>query len=155
MRSLTIYYSETGNTRIVADTLKNELKSHRMEVIDLWKNKTLSEILFPTIRNSSQLKPYKVDVDPYYELIFVGTPVWFGSVTPAIAQFIKNSDFKGKDVVIFNTFRFAGAQLSIKRLAKLIKKSNGNVIGAFSVKTNSNNRDIVENTKKAIEELSI
>ena len=155
MRSLTIYYSKGGNTRCVANTLKSELKTHRLEVIDLWERKTLSELLFPTIRNSAQIKPDGITVDPYYEVVFIGTPVYFGSVTPAIAKFIKNTDFQGKDVVLFNTFRYIGCEHSIKRLAKLVKKSNGNVVCAFSIKCTDNMENIRNRTKKAIEELNI
>lgn len=155
MRSLTIYYSKSGNTRLVANTLKSELKTHRLEVIDLWDNKTLSELLFPTIRNSSQLKPNGITVDSYYETVFIGTPVYFASVTPAIAQFIKNSDFQGKDIILFNTFKYMGYEHSIRRLSKLVKKSNGNVVHAFSIKCNGNKEDIINCTKKAVKELSI
>ncbi|MBO7719576.1 MAG: hypothetical protein J6S29_05440 [Methanosphaera sp.] len=155
MRSLTIYYSKSGNTRIVANTLKSELKTHRLEVVDLWENKTLLELLFPTIRDSAQLKPNGITVDPYYETVFIGTPVYFGSVSPAIAKFIKNSDFQNKDVIIFNTFKHMGYEHSIRRLAKLVKRSNGNVIQAFSIKCSGTDEDIRYCTKKAIKELSI
>ena len=155
MRSLTIYYSKSGNTRTVANTLKSEFKTHRLEVIDLWENKTLSELLFPTIRNSAQIKPNGIEIDPYYELIFIGTPVYFASVTPAIAKFIRKTDFGGKDVIIFNTYSTIGCEHSIKRLAKLVRKSNGNVINAFSIKCNGNTSDIIKSTKMAIQELSI
>ena len=155
MRSLTIYYSKTGNTRCVANTLKRELKTHRLEIVDLWQNKTISELLFPTIRNSAQIRPEGIEVDPYYEVVFIGTPVYFGSVTPAIAKFIKNSDFKGKDVILFNTFKHVGCEHSIKRLAKLVRKSNGNVIEGFGIKSSGAQKDIIESTKKAIEELNV
>ena len=155
MRSLTIYYSKSGNTRTVANTLKREIKTHRLEVIDLWENKTLSELLFPTIRNSAQIRPQKVDVDPYYEYVFIGTPTYFGSITPAIAKFIKNSDFKNKKIILFNTYRFIGAKHAINRLAKHVQKSDGNVIGAFSIKCNGSKKDIEEATKKAAKELNI
>lgn len=155
MRSLTIYYSKGGNTRLVANTIKSEIKTHRLEVIDLWENKTLSELLFPTIRNSAQIKPDGITVDPYYEVVFVGTPVYFGSVTPAIARFIKKTDFQNKDVILFNTFKYTGYEHSIRRLAKLVKKSNGNVVHTFGIKCNGTDEDIINCTKKAIKELSI
>ncbi|RAP54309.1 MAG: hypothetical protein BZ137_02950 [Methanosphaera sp. rholeuAM130] len=155
MRSLTIYYSKSGNTRTVANTLKSELKTHRLEIVDLWENKTLSELLLPTIRNSAQILPDGIVVDPYYEVVFIGTPVYFGSVTPAIAKFIRNTDFQGKDVIVFNTFKYMGYENSLRRLAKLVKKSNGNIIRAFSIQCNGNQENIIESTKRAIEELNI
>lgn len=154
MRNLVLFYSKTGNTALVAETIKNKLNSHVKEIHDFALNKTLTEYMFPTVFESASVNSYNFEID-YYETIFIGTPVWAASLTPAISEMIKNVDFKGKNVVLFNTMKFYGGELAIKRMAKLVKKSNGNVIAAFTIKTNTQRSDIVQNTIDALDELAI
>lgn len=154
MRNLVLFYSKTGNTALVAQTIKNELKSHVKELNDFSHNKTGIEYLFPTIFESASVNHYNFDID-YYETIFIGTPVWISSLTPAISEMIKNVDFKGKNVVLFNTMKFYGGHNAIRRMAKLVRKSNGNVIAAFTIKTNTSNEDIVKNTISAINAIDL
>ena len=154
MRNLVLFYSKTGNTALVAQTIKNELKSHVKELNDFSHNKTGLEYLFPTIFESASVNNYNFDID-YYETIFIGTPVWISSLTPSISEIIKNVDFKGKNIVLFNTMKFYGGYNAIRRMAKLVKKSNGNVIAAFTIKTNTSKEDIVKNTISAIDAIDL
>lgn len=154
MRSLVLYYSKTGNTRIVADTIKKTLKAHTKEITDNTLHRTLIDYLFINLFDSANINPTKIDVE-YYELIFIGTPVWIGNISPAIKKIISNTDFKNKNIVLFNTSRFVGGNLAMKNMAKYIKKSNGNIIGAFTILTNGNKKDISECTIEALESLNL
>lgn len=154
MRSIIIFYSKSGNTTLVANTIKKSTNAHIKEINDYWNHKTVLDYLFPTIFDSAQTNNFNINID-YYETIFIGTPVWFGSVTPAIVKFIKNTDFKGKNVVLFNTMKLVGGESSIKRLSKIVNESGGNVISAFSIKTNTNKEEIIKNTNRAIKDLII
>jgi flavodoxin len=44
------------------------------------------------------------DLDSY-DTIFIGAPVWAGSVPDPMISFLKNTDFKGKIVVPYATHR--------------------------------------------------
>ena len=48
-----------------------------------------------------------------------------------------------------------GGDIAIRRMAKLVKKHNGNVIGAFSIITRGDDYDIMDDTKAAIRELNL
>lgn len=154
MRSLIIYYSRSGNTSLVAKTIKKQIKAHSKEITDYTTNRTVIEYLFPNIIDSASINPTNIDID-YYETIFIGTPVWLGSITPAIKKIIDNIDFKNKNIVIFNTMKGIGGDIAIKRMAKQIKKHNGNVIGAFSIITRGNDDDIRSSTLEAIKSLNL
>jgi len=154
MRSLIIYYTRSGNTGLVAHTIKKELGAHVREITDFTNNRTVLDYMFPNLIDSASISPRKVDID-YYETIFIGTPVWFGSLTPAIKKFIDNMDFKNKNVILFNTMKGIGGDIAIKRMAKLVKKHNGNVIGSFGIITRGDDYDIMDCTRLAIKNMEL
>lgn len=154
MRSLIIYYTKSGNTGLAAHIIKRELKGHIREITDYTKNRTVLEYMFTSLIDSASINPSKLDID-YYEVIFLGTPVWLGSITPAMKKFIENMDFKKKDVILFNTMKGIGGDIAMKRMSKLVKKHNGNVIGAFSIITKGDDYDIMDDTREALRGLDL
>ncbi|MDE4078823.1 flavodoxin [Candidatus Methanosphaera massiliense] len=154
MRSLVIVYSNSGNTLTVAKTIKKELKAHLREITDYTIHRTVLDYLFTSAIDSASINPRKIDVD-YYETIFIGTPVWLGSVTPAIKKIIDNTDFKNKNVILFNTLKCIGGDIAMKRLARQVKKHNGNVIGGFSIYSNGTKEDMINNTRIALSDFNL
>ncbi|WP_323735576.1 flavodoxin [Methanosphaera sp. ISO3-F5] len=154
MRTLIIYYTRSGNTGLAAHIIKRELKAHIREITDFTKNRTLLDYMFTSLIDSASISPTKLDID-YYETIFIGTPVWFGSIAPAIKKLIDNMDFKNKNIILFNTMKGIGGDIAMKRMARLVRKHNGNVIGAFSIITRGDDYDIMDNTRAAIKDLNL
>ena len=107
---LVVYYSLTGNTRKVANTIKEMTKGDtfviqpeydylkvksRTEVEEIGK-KQVEEGYKPKLKNSvSDIKAY--------DLIIIGSPVWWFSVSPPVMSFLSQYDLKGKKVVPFCT----------------------------------------------------
>ena len=154
MRSLVIFYTRSGNTGLVAHTIKREIKAHVKEIIDYTTQRTVLDYMFTSLIDSSSINPRKIDID-YYGTIFIGTPIWLGSVTPAINKIIDNTDFKNKNVILFNTMKIGGSHNAMEKMAKLVHKQNGNVIGAFSIRTNCSDLEIMSRTRKALNELDL
>ncbi len=154
MKSLVIFYSKSGKTRLVAQSIKEEMKAHTKEVVDYTTHRTVIDYLFTSLIDSSRINPQKIEVN-YYDTIFIGTPVWFGSMTPAIKKIIDNSNFKNKNIVLFNTMKIGGNYNCLKKMTKLVQKSNGNVIGAFSIRTNCSDIEIINKTKDTINNLNL
>ena len=48
------------------------------------------------------LNEFPIDIDAYH-MIFLGTPVWWYSIAPAMKSFLKNHDLRGKIVYPFVT----------------------------------------------------
>lgn len=103
---LVVYYSLTGNTKDIANIIKNEtgadifeIKSefdyYRKDVEEVVK-KHLSEGYKPKLTSSL----HNID---QYDLIFVGAPVWWFSVPPPVMSFLSQYELKGKKVVPFCT----------------------------------------------------
>lgn len=154
MRSLIIYYTKSGNTGLAAHIIKRELKAHVREITDFTNHRSVLDYMFTSVIDSASISPSKLDID-YYEVIFLGTPVWFGSLSPAIKKLIDNMDFKNKDIVLFTTMKGIGGEIAIRRFARLVKKHNGNVIGAFSIITRGDDYDIMDDTRAAIKDLNL
>jgi len=106
MKTAVIYYSYGGNCTLVADILKTELNADifRIETLDNKRRRGLFLMLwgggqvFKGIK--PPLKPLSVDISAY-DLIILGTPVWAGSPTPAIASFLEKNSITGKKIALF------------------------------------------------------
>jgi len=154
MRSIVIFYSKSGNTLTVANTIKKLLGAHTKEITDFTVHRTILDYLFPNILDSSRIQPRKVDID-YYETIFIGTPVWLGSITPAIKKIIDNMDFKNKNIILFTTTKGIGDEIAMRKLTKLVNKHNGNIIGIFSIISNGGTEKLINCTNMALEDLNL
>jgi flavodoxin len=106
MKTAVIYYSHDGNCALIAENLKTELNADvfRVETLDDKKRRGLSLMfwgggqVFRGIK--PPLKPLSVDINAY-DLIILGTPVWAGSPTPAIASFLDKNNVTGKKIALF------------------------------------------------------
>lgn len=120
-KMLVLYYSQTGNTKAVAEEIANKLGADIEEItmvdpydpdfqatIDRCMKEREQEIL-PTIN------PVKADLSKY-DVIFLGYPVWFGTYAPPVITFLNGADLSGKKIVPFCTFGSGGLESSVKDL---------------------------------------
>ncbi len=125
MKSLVVYYSRTGKTKFVAETIAAELGSDLEDIVDL-KNREGKMGWMSATRDASgeketQISPTK-KAPKDYDLIIIGTPVWAFSTTPAIRTYLKNNDLSGKKVALFFTFGIRLGQ-TIEKTKSLIPNS--------------------------------
>lgn len=125
---LVLYYSQTGNTKAVAEEIANKLGADIEEItmvdpydsdfqatIDRCLKEREQEIL-PTIN------PVKADL-ANYDVIFLGYPVWFGTYAPPVITFLNDADLSGKKIVPFCTFGSGGLESSVKDLVSAEPKA--------------------------------
>ena len=104
MKSLVVYYTRTGNSRFVAETIAAEVGADIEEVVDLKKRSGILGYLSGG-RDARQGK--ETEIAPTKkspadcELIIVGTPIWAGKPTPAITTYLKKNDLSGKKVAAY------------------------------------------------------
>ena len=106
MKSLVVYFTRTGKTRFVAETVASQLSADIEEVVD--KKKYSGPIGWLNAgRSSTREKTTEIDPPKYtpasYDLIVLGTPVWAWRPTPAIRTYIKQNDLASKKVALFLT----------------------------------------------------
>lgn len=123
-----VVFSRSGSTGVLANHIAEKRSGHLYEITaegyDLGIPGWISA-LKDARSNIADISPPKIDLSAY-ETIYLGAPIWLYSPAPPIWQFAKNSDFTGKNVVLFNTFnsKFEG---SFIRDFELLVRSKGAV----------------------------
>ncbi len=108
MKKLVVYYSYTGNTKKIAEEVKNKLNCDILElepetpfsddydeVVEEYQNNSIDNKEVP-------IKDINVNLDEYDEII-IGTPVWWYTVSPVVVTFLKKYDLSDKKVYPFAT----------------------------------------------------
>jgi len=115
MKTLVVYYTRTGNTRIVAEKIAGILKADIEEILEPGREgwNTASKVLF---RKGTEIK-YKKD-PKNYDLVVVGTPVLAWAVAPPIRTYLKENKFK--NVAFFCTYgsNFSKTFVEMEKLSK-------------------------------------
>lgn len=108
MKSLILYYSYGGNTRRIAQMIKDKLNC------DLWEIETVkkysgnyNDVVEEGKREvdsgfTPEIKPVNIDLTDY-DTIILGSPVWWYTFAPAMKTFLKHADLKSKKVYPFAT----------------------------------------------------
>ena len=154
MKSIIIYYSRTGRTKLIAQTLAKE---KNMKIVEI-KDKTnrsgaigfIKGTLDSMINNSTTIEPVTIDLDKY-DTVYIGTPVWASKITPAIKQILDNINLENKNVITFVTLNKNGAKEALNSLNSTIKDKGGKIINSFSIITKG--RDIESLTKDIVKNL--
>lgn len=137
MKTLVVYYSLTGNTDIVAQTLARELGADVRRVEDVEKPEVNWWFMvtggFAAVRGAET--PIKlIDTSLQgYDRVFVGSPVWGGSPATPINTFIAQTDFAGKQVILFMTMGGNDADGALKKLGERIERKGGKVADSFAI----------------------
>ena len=159
MKTLIIYYSNSGTTELVSKTLAYNLQADIVRIHDLknrdgFKNRFLSSI--NAFRESkTEIKPSKLDLTNY-DVIYFGTPTWNGNPTPAIITIIDNCDLKAKDVILFATMNSNRGESNVERLKEKVKARGARVIESFTIKTKDKSKEtLINDTETIIEMLDL
>lgn len=136
-KTLVLYYSQTGNTKAVAEEIARKLGADIEEItmtdpydpdfqatIDRCKKDQEQGIL-------PEIQPVKADI-ANYDVVFLGFPVWFGTYAPPVTTFLNGADFSGKKIVPFCTFGSGGLESSVKDLAAT--ESGAEILPGYGVR---------------------
>jgi flavodoxin len=105
---LVIYYSLTGNTKNIAEMIREKTGGDAFEIETVKKYPAdYSGIIAEAKRELETgelpaLKKSPPDMSSY-DLILVGSPVWWYTVSTPVMSFLKQADFAGKKVSAFCT----------------------------------------------------
>lgn len=137
MKTLVVYYSLTGNTDLVAQTLAGELGADVRRVEDVEKPEAnwwfIMTGAFAAIRGAeTPIKPIDARLQGY-DRVFVGSPVWGGNPAPPINTFITQTDFTGKQVILFMTMGGNDAAGALQKLRERVEKKGGKVVDSFAI----------------------
>lgn len=106
MKSLIIYYSYEGNCQEISKAIKEITNADVVELKPKKERKTKSLFRFVWggiqvyMTKNPELEPINIDFDKY-DIIFIGTPVWFGTYAPPFNTFFTENKIKNKNISLF------------------------------------------------------
>ena len=142
-----IYFSATGNTKEVAESIKDITGGELIEIVPL-KEYTSADLNY----NDNNTRATKEQNDPSsrpeikntinvdYDVIYLGYPIWWGDVPHIILTFLDINNMNGKTVIPFCT----SGSSSIENSLKTLKNYNKN-INWVDGKRLTNNKKEIEN----------
>lgn len=142
-----IYFSATGNTKEVAESIKDITGGELIEIIPL-KEYTSADLNYNDSNtratkeqnNPSSRPEIKNTINVDYDVIYLGYPIWWGDVPHIILTFIDTYDLDGKTIIPFCT----SGSSSIDNSLNTLKNYNIN-INWVDGKRLTNNKKEIEN----------
>lgn len=123
---LVAYYSYSGNTKTVAEAIHQKVGG------DIFEIKT--EGTYPDAYRPMTEQAKKEIQDGYrpklttsvaniaqYDVVFLGSPNWWGTITPQVSSFIETYSLSGKKVIPFITHGGGGVQRTISDMTSQCK----------------------------------
>ena len=107
-KKLVVFYSYTGNTKMIAESIKNKLQCDILELKPVTEySKDYDQVVAEEQNTNSKdkiipIQKIEVDLNNYNEII-IGSPVWWYTITPVIRTFLKENDLTGKIIKPFAT----------------------------------------------------
>ena len=127
---LVVYYSATGNTQNVANTIADITGGDlfELEPVEPYTDEDLNysdensrvsrEHEDESLQNV-ELTSTTVDNWDSYDTVFIGYPIWWGEAAWPVDSFVENNDFTGKTVIPFATSASSGIGESGQLLADM------------------------------------
>lgn len=123
---LIAYYSYSGNTKQVAEAIQKETGGSLFEIKAATAYPTdyhqMSEQAKKEIEQGVRppLTEQVANINEY-DVIFVGSPCWWGTITPQVSSFLESSQLTGKTVIPFITHGGGGVMNTVKDLTAQCK----------------------------------
>ncbi|MDO4283219.1 MAG: flavodoxin [Clostridia bacterium] len=108
MKTLIVYYTYTGHTKMIAEKIRKVLNCDILElemkepypkdydyVVDIAQTQAYEKY-------TPELKEFDKNIDEYDKII-LGMPVWWYTFAPAIRTFLIKTNLKGKVIIPFAT----------------------------------------------------
>ena len=118
---LIAYYSLSGNTKDVAEAIRSKTGGDifRIETVQSYPEEYRATTAQAKREINEGFRPElkgKIDNIAQYDIIFIGSPNWWGTIAPAVSSFLADYDLKGKTVIPFITHGGGGVQNTITDL---------------------------------------
>lgn len=104
-KNLIVYYSLSGNTKRVAECIKEKVNGDIEELILEKPYSKISSFTRGLVNIKSGKYPKvknKIDFSEY-DNIFLGAPIWYFTINPVVAGFLVNNKIDGKNIYPFCT----------------------------------------------------
>lgn len=166
MKVLIVYYSRTGNTKILAEiiatnlkkTLSNKNSTVAIEEINDMKKRTGFWNWFIAGRDAIRKKLTVINKPKYqpvdFDITLLGTPIWAGTLSPAIRTYISQYHDQLTKVAFFTTSKYQNIQVfkELQDLCHLTPLSCLNITTAEIKSLTSAPNKMTESAQKKIQD---
>ena len=141
-KKLIVYYSLTENTKFVAEYIQSLTGADifKLELIEPYSvefDKTIARLNSEREAGILPELSSRIDNITDYDIIFIGTPNWFGTLSTPLLAFLASHDLSSKTIVPFVTFGSGGFQNTITHLKTALPDST--ILEEFGVAGNNAN----------------
>jgi flavodoxin len=133
---LIAYFSHTGNTNAFAEGIQKEVGGDLFEIKPQDAYPQDHDVLVQQAKEevnsgyTPKLKNKVADISSY-DVIFIGTPIWWYTVAPPVRTFLTEYDLSGKTIIPFSTHKGSGLSGIDKTIKELQPKAN--VLNGFAI----------------------
>ncbi len=125
---LIAYFSHSGNTKAIADTIHESVGGDvfRIATVDPYPKDYDAVVKVAEREYKDSSRPdlsNPVGKMGAYDAVFVGYPVWWGTMPMAVFTFLEKYDFSGKKIAPFGTHEGSQLGRSIQDLRELCPQS--------------------------------
>lgn len=125
---LIVYYSWSGNTRFLANTIK---RLSNADILEILPEKPYPDSYRQTVdiakkeTDAGYTPPIKTKIPNIsdYDMILIGSPNWWGTVSSPIRTFICENNLSGKKIALFITHEGSRMGRSLSDIKKLCPNS--------------------------------
>ena len=127
-KPIIIYYSWSGNTKTVARLIQKKIGGPLFKVDPIQAYPSSYRSCVDQAKKEIQvgfmpeLKAIPDNLDSY-DVLFIGTPIWWHTMAPPVFTFLKHADLTGKTIAPFCTHGGGGKGHFTDDVAKLCKNS--------------------------------
>lgn len=108
MKKLVVFYSYTGHTKMIAESIQQKLNCDILEIKPVKPYSTDYQTVVDEEQNNSSagktpdIQKIDKNINEYDEII-IGTPVWWYTIAPVIRTFLTQNDLSNKTIKPFAT----------------------------------------------------
>ncbi len=146
-KKLVVYYSWGNNTKAAAEYLQQKLGA---DILQVQPKKPYPPDYNACVREvgraGKEFEPELIDNIPdlsEYDVFFIGSPCWWGTIANPVRTFLHQNDFAGKTIVPFMTHGTSGLHVGdIKILCPEARVHDGlGIFNSYQVSTKKNTPD--------------
>lgn len=121
---LVTFFSHSGNTRVIAEQIKDITGGEIFEIEPVKDYPSAYQAVVDQAKKeiNANFKPQlKTEVENFdtFDVFFIGSPCWWGTIAPPVATFLSGYDFKGKTIIPFITHEGSRLGRSVSDIKKL------------------------------------
>lgn len=153
-KSLVVYFSKTGTTERIANEIKDITGSDivKIETVNPYPEDYNETVEIAQKEKTEKARPeIKTTVDNLdeYDTIYIGYPIWWGTMPMAMFTFIENNNLDGKTIIPFSTHKGSGLGSSVSDLKTALPNSTiKDGLACNSSTTTAQIKNWIENSKK-------